>query len=91
MRSYLPERRIAYPLKTFDGALDGMVTLNRLAQVPVEERHTKRVRDVGTGMDDVAKASPASASPRPSGKSAMSVITTNCKPIRAPAEEPTIT
>jgi Zn-dependent protease len=59
MRSYLPERRIAYPLKTFDGALDGMVTLNRLAQVPVEERHTRRVRDVGTGMDDVAKASPA--------------------------------
>ena len=59
MRAYLPERRIAYPLKTFDGALDGMVTLNRLAQVPPEERHIRRVRDVGTGMDDVAKASPS--------------------------------
>lgn len=58
MRSYVPDRRIAYALKTFDGALDGIVTLNRLAQVPVEERHTRRVRDVGTGMDDVAKASP---------------------------------
>jgi Zn-dependent protease/CBS domain-containing protein len=58
MRSYLPERRIAYPLKTFEGALDGIVTLNRLAQVPVEERHIRRVRDVATGMDDVAKASP---------------------------------
>ena len=58
MRSYLPERRIAYPLKTFDGDLDGIVTLNRLAQVPPEERHVRRVRDFGTGMDDVAKASP---------------------------------
>jgi CBS domain-containing protein len=29
-----------------------------LAQVPQEERHLKRVRDVGTGMDEVAKASP---------------------------------
>jgi Zn-dependent protease/CBS domain-containing protein len=61
MRSYLPDRRIAYPLKTFDGALDGLVTLNRLAQVPVEERHTRRVRDFGTGMDEVAKASPGEA------------------------------
>ena len=59
MRAYLPERRIAYPLKTFDGALDGMVTLNRLPQVPPEERHIRRVRDVGTGMADVAKASPS--------------------------------
>jgi CBS domain-containing protein len=59
MRSYLSDRRIAYPLKTFDGAPDGIVTLNRLAQVPVEERHIRRVRDVGTGMEDVAKASPA--------------------------------
>lgn len=58
MRSYLPERRIAYPLKTFDGELDGLVTLNRLAQVPPEERRVRRVRDFGTGVDEVAKASP---------------------------------
>jgi Zn-dependent protease/CBS domain-containing protein len=59
MRSYLPGlRSSAYPLKTFEGALDGLVTLNRLAQVPQEDRHARRVRDVGTGMDDVAKASP---------------------------------
>ncbi|GAC1639288.1 MAG: site-2 protease family protein [Candidatus Dormibacteraceae bacterium] len=59
MRSYLPGRTAtAYPLKTFDGALDGLVTVARLAQVPVEERHLKRVRDLGTGMDEVAKAAP---------------------------------
>jgi len=59
MRSYVPmQRATAYPMKTFDGELDGLVTLTRLAQVPPEERHVKRVRDVGTGMDEVAKASP---------------------------------
>jgi Zn-dependent protease/CBS domain-containing protein len=59
MRSYLPGQRvIAFPLKTFDGDLDGLVTLNRLAQVAPEERNSRRVRDVGTGMDEVAKASP---------------------------------
>ncbi|HLQ17120.1 MAG TPA: site-2 protease family protein [Candidatus Eisenbacteria bacterium] len=59
MRAYVPmQRATAYPIKTFDGELDGLVTLARLAQVPPEERHVKRVRDVGTGMDEVAKASP---------------------------------
>jgi CBS domain-containing protein len=58
-RSYVPmHRAIAYPIKTFDGELDGLVTLARLAQVPPEERHVKRVRDVGTGMNEVPKASP---------------------------------
>jgi Zn-dependent protease/CBS domain-containing protein len=59
MRSYLPgQRAIAFPLKTFDGDLDGLVTLHRLAQVAPEERRSRRVRDFGTGMADVAKASP---------------------------------
>ncbi|HEV2034434.1 MAG TPA: site-2 protease family protein [Candidatus Dormibacteraeota bacterium] len=59
MRSYVPmHHATAYPIKTFDGALDGLVTLARLAQVPQEERHLRRVRDVGTGMDEVAKAAP---------------------------------
>ena len=59
MRSYVPGRHAtAYPIQTFDGALDGLVTVTRLAKVPPEERHLKRVRDVGTGMDAVAKASP---------------------------------
>jgi len=59
MRSYAPGQPAgAYPLKTFEGALDGLVTLARLAQVPHEDRHVRRVRDFGTGMDEVARASP---------------------------------
>ena len=59
MRSYLPgQRATAFPLKTFDGALDGLVTLGQLAQVSPDERLSRRVRDVGIGMDEVAKASP---------------------------------
>jgi len=59
MRAYLPTHHlVAYPLKTFEGALDGLVTLTRLAQVPPEQRRAIRVRDVGCGLDEVAKASP---------------------------------
>jgi Zn-dependent protease len=59
MRSYAPGHQAGvYPLKTFDGELDGLVTLARLAQVPQEDRHVRRVRDFGTGMDQVAQASP---------------------------------
>src|SRR6266851_4516587 len=35
-----------------------MVGLGRLAQVPPEQRRAIRVRDVGCGLDEVAKASP---------------------------------
>jgi len=42
-------------------------------------------------MVGVANASPACAAPFPMGMSAMRVMTTNCKPISAPADEPTIT
>jgi Zn-dependent protease len=61
MRSYiLPgQRATAFPLKTFDGALDGLVTLAQLTHVTREERHSRRVRDVGVGIDQVAKVSPA--------------------------------
>ena len=59
MRSYtVGNHASAYPLKTFEGALDGLVTRARLAQVPQEERHVRRVRDFGTAMDQVAQASP---------------------------------
>jgi Zn-dependent protease/CBS domain-containing protein len=58
MRSYLPGRHAsAYALKTFDGALDGIVTLTKLSEVPQEERRLRRVRDLGIGMDRIAKAS----------------------------------
>jgi len=59
MRSYAPPQSAgAFPLKTFDGALDGLVTLARLVQVPQEERHARRVRDFAIGMDQLAQASP---------------------------------
>jgi Zn-dependent protease/CBS domain-containing protein len=59
MRSYAPpQSAVAFPLKTFDGGLDGLVTLARLVQVPQEERHVRRVRDFGIGMDQLAQASP---------------------------------
>ena len=34
------------------------MTLARLAQVPQEERRVRRVRDFGTGMDQIAQATP---------------------------------
>jgi Zn-dependent protease len=59
MRSYAPlQHAAAYPIKTFDGVPDGLVTFARLARVPLEERHLRRVRDVGTRIDEVAKATP---------------------------------
>jgi Zn-dependent protease len=59
MRTYLPiQRAAAYPLKTFDGALDGLVTLTRLAEVPHEHRRSTRVRDVGVGLDVIPTATP---------------------------------
>lgn len=59
MRAYLPtQRAAAYPLKTFDGALDGLVTLSRLSEVPPEQRPATRVRDVGFGLDQIAQAEP---------------------------------
>jgi Zn-dependent protease len=59
MRSYAPLATAgAFALKTFDGALDGLVTLARLARVPQEERHVRRVRDFGIAMEQLAQASP---------------------------------
>jgi CBS-domain-containing membrane protein len=59
MRTYASGQHAnAYPLKTFDGAVDGIVTLARLARVPQEERRVRRVRDFGIGMDRVATARP---------------------------------
>jgi CBS-domain-containing membrane protein len=59
MRTYLPmQRASAYPLKTFEGDADGMVTLTRLAEVPEERRRATRVRDVGVRLDEVPQAAP---------------------------------
>jgi len=59
MRTYLPMQRASvYPLKTFDGNPDGLVTLSRLVELPEERRRATRVRDVGVGIDEVPKAAP---------------------------------
>jgi Zn-dependent protease len=59
MRSFLPtQRAVAYPLKSFEGELDGLVTLARLAEVPHDIRRSTRVRDVGVGLDVVPQAAP---------------------------------
>jgi len=60
MRTYLPVQRApAYPLKTFEGKPDGLVTLTRMMEVPEERRRATRVRDVGVGLDEVPQAAPA--------------------------------
>jgi Zn-dependent protease len=59
MRTYLPlKRAAAYPLKNFEGDLDGLVTYASLAEVPNEQRRAIRVRDVGLGIDAVPQARP---------------------------------
>ena len=59
IRTYLPiQRAAAYPLKNFDGDLDGLVTYTRLAEVPPEQRRATRVRDIGVGIDQVPQARP---------------------------------
>jgi Zn-dependent protease/CBS domain-containing protein len=59
MRSYLPgQSATAFPIKTFEGTLEGLVTLAQLTHVAPEDRLSRRIRDVGTGLDEVAKASP---------------------------------
>ena len=62
MRTYLPlQRTAAYPLKNFEGDLDGLVTYTRLAEVPQEQRRAIRVRDVGVGIEAVPQARPTEA------------------------------
>jgi Zn-dependent protease len=59
MRTYLPTQRAAvYPVKTFDGEPDGLVTLARLAEVPEERRRATRVHDVGVRLAEVPQAAP---------------------------------
>jgi Zn-dependent protease len=59
MRSYLPaQRAAAYPTRTFDGVLDGLVTLTSLNEVPPDQRPAVRVRDVGVGLEQLRQAAP---------------------------------
>ena len=49
----LRHRFSAFPVRTFDGELGGLVTLNRLKEVPIERRAAVRVIDVACTIDQV--------------------------------------
>lgn len=54
----LRERYSAYPLVDPDGRLTGLVTLNRVRQVPVDRRAHTTLRDVACPADEVPTARP---------------------------------
>jgi Zn-dependent protease len=59
LRSYVFVHRFtAYPLKTFEGRLDGLVTVTRASMVPSARRRATRVKDVACAMTAVPTADP---------------------------------
>src|SRR5712692_3046478 len=59
LNSYVFTHRFtAFPLKTFEGKLDGLITLSRLKDVAPEARRATRVRDLACGLDKVATSAP---------------------------------
>ncbi len=46
----------SFPVTRFDGSLGGLVTLNRLKEVPADQRRAVRILDVATGIDEVPVA-----------------------------------
>ncbi|HEX2048914.1 MAG TPA: site-2 protease family protein [Acidimicrobiales bacterium] len=59
----LRHRFSSFPVERFDGTLDGLVTLNRLKEVPVDRREATRVLDVAWRMNEVAVTTPDAALP----------------------------
>ena len=43
----------SFPVTRFDGSMGGLVTLNRLKEVPADQRRAMRVLDVATGIHEV--------------------------------------
>ncbi|EHR60255.1 site-2 protease family protein [Saccharomonospora cyanea] len=54
----LSRRHSAFPVVDQAGRVEGLVTLNRLRSVPVDERGTTSVRSIECPVDDVPKATP---------------------------------
>ncbi|MDP9070271.1 MAG: site-2 protease family protein [Actinomycetota bacterium] len=54
----LRHRFSAFPIESFDGRLDGLVTLQRLKQVPGQERAKVRAHDVAWRIEEVPSARP---------------------------------
>lgn len=54
----LRTRHATFPVESFEGRVDGLVTLRRLKAVPADERVATRVRDVACPIAAVPTASP---------------------------------
>lgn len=48
----------SFPVTRFDGTVGGLVTLNRLKEVPADRRRALRVLDVAAGIDEVPATRP---------------------------------
>jgi Zn-dependent protease/CBS domain-containing protein len=60
IRSYLlTHRHSTYPIRSFDGELQGLVTLAQVKLVPPERRAATRVADVAYPLSEVVTASPS--------------------------------
>ncbi len=55
-RFVLAHRFTTFPIRRFEGPLDGLVTLNRLKRVPPERRASTPVRDVACALSEVPTA-----------------------------------
>jgi CBS-domain-containing membrane protein len=56
--SHAPARHRALPVLGWDGTIVGVVTLDQLARVPVEQRNSVRVQDVAVPVSMVGTARP---------------------------------
>lgn len=54
----LRERFSTYPLVDADGRLTGLTTLNRIRNVPADQRPTTRLRDIACPLDEIPTARP---------------------------------
>jgi Zn-dependent protease len=60
IRSYVMQHpHSTYPIRTFEGQVNGLATLARLKQVPPEQRASTRVADVAYRLADVVQARPS--------------------------------
>jgi CBS domain-containing protein len=53
-----PHRYTVFPIKSFDGALEGVVTLRNLSRVDPDQRRATRVSDLACPMSAVPTAKP---------------------------------
>jgi len=60
IRSYVMQHpHSTYPVRSFEGQVEGLATLARLKQVPPDRRAATRVADVAYALSDVVRATPS--------------------------------